>query len=114
MQAVPGNAELARGEFTAATGYDETSKELVLDYEGGKEISQSGTAYHLNGERDTDAAEFVTFTDPTGDYGRTSIVKTNLVYLIVILIAGIATAMGIFTIKVKVVDAEKKINSDNK
>lgn len=108
MQSVPGNAEIARGEFTAATGYDEISKDLVLDYEGGKEVSNAGTNYHLNGERDTDAAEFVTFTDPTGKSGMTSKDRTNLIYLVVILIAGIATAVGIFTIKVKVVDTDKK------
>lgn len=100
-QAVPGNAEIARGEFTAATGYENGS--VVKEYTGAKEVTEDGTLYHLNGERDTDAAEFVTFTDPTG-INETSIFRSNIEYLIAIGIACIILAGGIAAIKLKVVD----------
>lgn len=62
--AVPANAQVARGEYTAAHGVK--NGELVTDYLGGKEVEKDGTILHLNGERDTDAPNFVTLTEPTG------------------------------------------------
>ena len=37
-----------------------------MDYLGGKEVNVEGTVLHLNGERDADAPNFVTLTEPTG------------------------------------------------
>ena len=114
-QAVPGNAEIARGEFTAATGYSEDDGSIITDYAGAKEVEQNGTEYHLNGERDTDAAEFVTFTNPTGYTGE-SIFESNIEYLIAIAIGCIILATGIVIIKLKVVDADTgiKVKRNNK
>lgn len=114
-QAVPGNAEIARGEFTAATGYSEDDGSIITDYAGAKEVEQNGTEYHLNGERDTDAAEFVTFTNPTGYTGE-SVFESNIEYLIAIAIGCIILATGIVIIKLKVVDADTgiKVKRNNK
>ena len=62
--AVPANAEVARGEYTAAHGVKDGT--IVTDYLGGKEVEKDGEILHLNGERDTDAPNFVTLTEPTG------------------------------------------------
>ena len=112
-QSVPGNAEIARGEFTAATGYSEDNGSIVTDYTGGKEVDENGTELHLNGERDTDAAEFVTFTDPTGYMGD-SIFKSNIEYLIAIAIGCVVLAGGIVAIKVKVLDNKEITFKKNK
>ena len=114
-QAVPGNAEIARGEFTAATGYSEDDGSIITDYAGAKEVEQNGTEYHLNGERDTDAEEFVTFTNPTGYTGE-SVFESNIEYLIAIAIGCIILATGIVIIKLKVVDADTgiKVKRNNK
>ena len=105
-EAVPGNAEIARGEFTAATGYSEDDGTILTDYKGAKDVEQNGTKYSLNGERDTDAAEFVTFTEPTGYTGK-SIFESNIEYLIAIALGCVVLASGIVAIKLKVVDVEK-------
>ncbi len=112
-QAVPGNAEVSRGEFTAATGYSITDGSVVTDYTGAKEQKVNSTEYHLNGERDTDAAEFVTFTEPTG-YTGNSIFKSNAEYLVAIGIGCVILAIGIAVIKVKVVDVDIKKNKKQK
>ena len=62
--AVPANAQVARGEYTAAHGVKDGA--IVTDYLGGKEVEKDGEILHLNGERDTDAPNFVTLTEPTG------------------------------------------------
>ena len=95
-QIVPGNAEVSRGEYVAATGY--SSGELVLDYFGAKEVENNGTILHLNGERDTDAASFITLTEPTGISVR-EINQRNYAY--VIIIAGVILAAGIVVLKKK-------------
>ncbi len=102
-QAVPGNAEIARGAFTAATGVSQEDGKVVTEYKGAKDIKVNGADYSLNGERDTDAAEFVTFTDPTGYNGKTGF-NSNIEYLIAISIGCIILAGGIVAIKLKVVD----------
>ncbi len=62
--AVPANAQIARGEYTAAHG---TKNGILLtDYLGAKEVEVEGKVLHLNGERDTDAPNMVTLTEPTG------------------------------------------------
>lgn len=61
---VPANAQVARGEYTAAHGTE--NGVILTDYLGGKEVNVNGTVLHLNGERDTDAPNFVTITEPTG------------------------------------------------
>ncbi len=99
VNAVPGNAEVSRGTYVAATGYENGS--LVEDYEGAKEVTVGGTVKHLNGEHDADASDVLTFTEPTG-LNNQEIEKTN--YTFVILIAAIVLAGGIFLIKRKVVD----------
>ena len=86
MMAVPGNAEISRGAFEAATGYKNNS--LIADYEGAKEIDGK----HLNGERDTAAADLLTFTEPTGLDSQEE-AKTN--YMVIALSASIALAAGI-------------------
>lgn len=63
--------------------------------------------YSLNGERDTDAAEFVTFTDPTGYNGMTGF-SSNIEYIIATVIGCIILAGGIVTIKIKVVNKDNK------
>ena len=103
-ESVPGNAEIARGAFMAATGVSREDGKVVTEYKGAKDISVDGTNYSLNGERDTDAAEFVTFTDPTGYNGKTGF-NSNIEYLIAISIGCIILAGGIVIIKMKVVDA---------
>ncbi len=96
--AVPGNAEVARGEYLAATGYD--NGELKTDYEGAKEVEVNGTVLHLNGERDADAPNYVTLTEPTGISIR-EYNKRN--YAIAITISGIILAAGIVLIKKKII-----------
>ena len=97
-QAVPGNAEIARGEYLAATGYE--NGVLKTDYEGAKEVEVNGATLHLNGERDTDAPNYVTLTEPTGISIR-EYNKRN--YAIAITIAGIILAAGIVVIKKKII-----------
>ena len=96
--AVPGNSQVARGEYIAATGYKDG--ELVTDYEGAKEVEVEGTILHLNGERDTDAPNYITITEPTGISLREYNQKQ---YIIAIMIAGIILAIGIVVIKKKVI-----------
>ncbi len=95
--AVPGNAEIARGEYIAATGYKRGAQ--LTDYTGAKEVEVNGTILHLNGEHDTDAPNYITITDPTGisirDYNR------RTYYPIAIVIGGIILAAGIIVIKKK-------------
>ena len=95
-QAVPGNAEVSRGEFVAATGYEDGS--LLTDYEGAKEVVVGDDILHLNGERDTDSPSFITLSEPTGisarDYNRRT-------YTIAIIVSGIILAAGIVVIKKK-------------
>lgn len=97
-QAVPGNAEVARGEYLAATGYDNGT--LVTDYKGAKEVEQNGAVLHLNGERDADAPSYVTLSEPTGISIR-EYNKKN--YAIAIVISGIILAAGIVVIKKKII-----------
>ena len=86
MNAVPGNAEISRGAYEAATGYKNNT--LIADYEGAKEIN----GQHLNGERDTAAADLLTFTEPTGlDVQE----ETTTNYMVAILSASIVIAAGI-------------------
>ena len=95
--AVPGNSEIARGEYIAATGYDNGN--LVTDYNGAKEVSVGGRVMHLGGERDADAPSYVTISEPTGISIR-DIKKQN--YAIAIFVSGIILAAGIIVIKKKI------------
>ena len=97
-QAVPGNAEVARGEYLAATGYDNGT--IVTDYTGAKEVEQNRTVLHLNGERDADAPNYITLSEPTGISIR-EYNKKN--YAIAIVISGIILAAGIVIIKKKII-----------
>ncbi len=106
-QSVPGNAEISRGAFTAATGISEEDGKVVTEYKGAKDIKVDEEVYSLNGERDTDAAEFVTFTDPTGYNGMTGF-SSNIEYIIATVIGCIILAGGIVTIKIKVVNKDNK------
>ena len=99
MNAVPGNAQIALGAYTAATGYKDGS--LVDTYEGAKEVTVNGTVKHLNGERDTAAADELTFTPPTGVDAQEE-AKTN--YMMIAFVAAIVLAGGIVVIKKFVVD----------
>lgn len=95
--AVPGNAQIARGEYVAATGYK--NGELLTDYEGAKEVKVNEEILHLNGERDTDAPNYITLTEPTG----ISIRKYNQKqYIAAIVVSGVILAAGIVVIKKKV------------
>lgn len=96
--AVPGNSEVARGEYIAATGYENGN--LVTDYSGAKEMTIGGTVMHLGGERDADAPNYVTISEPTGISIR-EIKKQN--YAIAILVSGIILAAGIVVIKKKII-----------
>lgn len=96
--AVPGNSEVARGEFIAATGYENGN--IVTDYNGAKEVSISGTIMHLGGERDSDAPSYVTLSEPTGISIREI---RNQNYAIAILVSGIVLAAGIVIIKKKII-----------
>lgn len=96
-KAVPGNSQISRGEYIAATGYK--NGELVTDYEGAKEITVEGNTLHLNGERDSSAPNYITIAEPTG----ISILEYNKkTYSIILAIAGIIVATGIIVIKKKI------------
>lgn len=95
--AVPGNSEIARGEYVAATGYK--NGQQVTDYEGAKEVLVDGQTLHLNGERDSDAPNYVTITEPTGILTR----EYNKIhyYPIIIIISGIILIAVILILKKK-------------
>ena len=97
--AVPGNAQVARGEYPAATGYKDG--QLMTDYEGAKEEIVGNEMLHLNGERDTDAPNFVTITEPTGISIREYNKKAY--YTVAIVAGGIILAAGIVVIKKKII-----------
>ncbi len=96
--AVPANAEVYRGEYTAATGYEDGK--LVTDYEGAKEITVGGKILHLNGERDADSPNLITVSEPNGISSREYNKRT---YVITIAISGIILAIGIVVIKKKII-----------
>ncbi len=96
--AVPGNAEIARGEYVAATGYQ--SGVLVIDYEGAKEITIGTSELHLNGERDTDASDYVSIAEPTGISIREYYSRNY--YPIIALITGSILVVAIIVIKKKI------------
>ena len=73
---------------------------IVTDYTGAKEVEQSETVLHLNGERDVDAPNYVTLSEPTGISIR-EYNKNN--YAIAIVISGIILAAGIVVIKKKII-----------
>ncbi|MBP3463488.1 MAG: carboxypeptidase regulatory-like domain-containing protein [Clostridia bacterium] len=102
--AVPGNAQVGRGEFIAATGYD--NGELVKDYEGAKEVTLEGETLHLNGERDTDAPNYVTLTEPTGISLREYKTRNNYK---IIAIVGIVLVAGLVVIKRKFLNKKDDI-----
>lgn len=96
--AVPANAQIRRGEYIAATGYE--NGELVTDYNGAKEVEVNGTTLHLNGERDTDSPNLITVTEPTGISSR----KYNeRRYAVAIVISGVILVAGIVVIKKKII-----------
>lgn len=97
-QSVPGNSQVARGEYIAATGYQNGN--LITDYEGAKETKVGEDILHLNGERDTDAPSYITIAEPTG----ISIIEYNKKnYAFAIILAGIILSAGVIVIKKKVV-----------
>lgn len=96
--AVPGNAEVHRGEYLAATGYDDGK--LDTTYTGAKEVVIDNNTVHLNGERDTDSPSYVTLTEPTGISIREYNQKT---YVVAIAVAGIILVAGIVVIKKKII-----------
>lgn len=96
--AVPGNAEVAKGEYLAATGYKDGN--IDTEYAGAKEVEQEGTTLHLNGEHDADAPSYVTLTEPTGISVREYNEKQ---YISIIAISGIILAAGIIIIKKKII-----------
>ena len=73
---------------------------LVTDYKGAKEVEQNGAVLHLNGERDADAPNYITLSEPTGISIR-EYNKKN--YAIAIVISGIILAAGIVIIKKKII-----------
>ena len=93
-QAVPGNAQVNKGEYIAATGYEYGN--LVEDYNGAKEVLVNNVTLHLNGERDSDAPSFITLSEPLGittrDYNQKS-------YMLAIVVSGIIMCIGIVIIK---------------
>lgn len=95
---VPGNSQVAKGEYLAATGYQ--NGQLNTDYEGAKETEVSGQILHLNGERDSDAPNYVTITEPTGISTREY--NNSHYYPIIILISCIILAIGIIIAKKKI------------
>lgn len=97
-QSVPGNSQIARGEYIAATGYQNGN--LVTDYEGAKEVTVEDNTLHLNGERDTDSPSYITLSEPTG----ISIIEYNKKnYAFALVLAGIILSAGIIVIKKKVI-----------
>ncbi len=97
-QSVPGNSQVARGEYIAATGYK--NGEIVTDYEGAKEVTIGENILHLNGERDSDAPNYITIAEPTG-ISNIEHNKKNIA--VVIIISGIILAVGIVVIKKKII-----------
>lgn len=106
---VPGNAQVARGEYIAATGYKDGN--VVTDYQGAKEVTVGSNVLHLNGERDTDAPSYVTLTEPTGISVREYNKKNSYIAIVV---AGIIVAAGIVIINRKPYYKKEKIKLLNK
>ncbi len=108
-QSVPGNAQVARGEFIAATGYK--NGELVQDYLGAKEVKVEAETLHLNGERDTDSPSYITLTEPTGISERKYNTRKQYIEIIV---SGIILAAGIVIINKKYFSKKEPIKLLNK
>ena len=93
-QSVPGNAQVNKGEYLSATGYEYGN--LVEDYKGAKEVQVNNTTLHLNGERDSDAPSFITLSEPLGITTREYNQKS---YMLAIIVSGIIMCIGIIAIK---------------
>lgn len=106
---VPGNAQVSRGEFIAATGYKDGN--LVTDYQGAKEVVVGSNTLHLNGERDTDSPSYVTLTEPTGISIREYNKKNSYILIVA---TGMILAAGIIVIKRKTHYKKEKIKLLNK